>query len=383
MKKIVFCTHQSFPHGSALANFIENLISVLNPDEFDVYVIAQKIETSNLDQKRASYHIIADNRLEKNSFLSFLYDRYCYHLDKIGLAEGDVVVSVRQSLKMQLSLLKYCKNHHVHSIAYVAEWFSYDIFRLGFLNPRYWIYKFTIKHIVNKFDKIMCVSTFVANKYKDSSKTVIIPPFVADSHGNTFNENSDDSSGYTKETIDIIYSTAKVGAKDDLDTMSSSIAKIMCNKVYIHLTGKNSDILREKILAYTNNNYSNHVISYGWMEYDKLLELYRKTDFLFFTRGISSETKANFPSKIPEMMSYGIVPIVTNVGDCCDFYLKDGVNSILIEGTEEQHCIEALQKAIATSSVSRKEMKANARQLIKDSLTSNTWKAPVNDLFRF
>lgn len=50
------------------------------------------------------------------------------------------------------------------------------------------------------------------------------------------------------------------------------------------------------------------------MKYGELIGLYQEMHFLLLARGVSQMTLANFPSKVPETMCFGIVPIVSEVG---------------------------------------------------------------------
>lgn len=87
-------------------------------------------------------------------------------------------------------------------------------------------------------------------------------------------------------------------------------------------------------------------------------------------------TLANFPSKVPEVMNMGIVPIVSDVGDYTKYYLEDGKNSIFIFGSGEQACYEAVQKALKLFPKQFKELSKNARRCVEERFDYHVW-APV------
>ena len=60
----------------------------------------------------------------------------------------------------------------------------------------------------------------------------------------------------------------------------------------------------------------------------------------------NSITEANSPSKIPETLSYGIVPICTDVGDYTKNYLTDILDSFILRGSDSIELVSQIQKIL-------------------------------------
>ena len=67
-------------------------------------------------------------------------------------------------------------------------------------------------------------------------------------------------------------------------------------------------------------------------------------------------------SKIPEIMSFYVIPICTNVGDYTSVYLGSD-NSIIMEGEGVKPCLRGIRTAINMPLRKRLEMRENARKL--------------------
>jgi trehalose-6-phosphate synthase len=71
-------------------------------------------------------------------------------------------------------------------------------------------------------------------------------------------------------------------------------------------------------------------------------------------------------------MTYGIIPIVSQVGDYTKYYL-DETNSIAIKEDTAESCAEAIRKAIYMSNEEREQMLSNDRKTVKDKFHYKVW----------
>ena len=78
------------------------------------------------------------------------------------------------------------------------------------------------------------------------------------------------------------------------------------------------------------NKLSGVLVFHGRLEYAELLELYQNMDYLFLAREKNIITESNFPSKVPEMLVYGVIPVCSDVGDYTKLYLRTGENAISV-----------------------------------------------------
>jgi glycosyltransferase involved in cell wall biosynthesis len=97
-----------------------------------------------------------------------------------------------------------------------------------------------------------------------------------------------------------------------------------------------------------------------------LNELYKKADLLLLT-----SSREGFPMVIMEAMSYGVVPVSTNVGGISK-HVEDHVNGLLFNSTKEADIIDEMTQAIAQLDVDRSslnKMSANAFSYAKQNFS--------------
>ena len=170
------------------------------------------------------------------------------------------------------------------------------------------------------------------------------------------------------------------GYEDDFEAMFSALGQLSDlekKKITVHITGTS----KEKIQGYIDEQIWKEVedtlVIHGYISYDELVEIYLNSDFLLLPRKINNITKANFPSKIPELMSFGIIPVCTDVGDYTKIYLND-TNAIIMSETGVDACLQGIRKAIKMSARERAEMRNNARKLAEDEFDFRHWSKKID-----
>ena len=144
--------------------------------------------------------------------------------------------------------------------------------------------------------------------------------------------------------------------------------------VKLHITGTSLDNLKRKINS--DELYlqiANVFVVHEWMEYTELIDLYRTIDFLILIRFDNQITQANFPSKIPESMSFGIIPVCTRVGDYTKYYLKDNFDSIIFDPDSTKICLDSIRKAIYMPESQYLLMRNNARRTAVEKFGFKNW----------
>ena len=91
-------------------------------------------------------------------------------------------------------------------------------------------------------------------------------------------------------------------------------------------------------------------------------------------------TQSNFPSKIPECMCYGIVPIMSNVGDAPKYYLKNQVNSIVFDGCTVSSCKQAIYSALSVEWSKYKLLSESARRTAEKQFDYRQWSEKVSGM---
>ena len=193
-------------------------------------------------------------------------------------------------------------------------------------------------------------------------------PILADTEEKDIDESMSHKQGIKKF---IFPGNGKI--KDDLVTMVNAfvLAKQRTNEsIELHLTGIKKERL-EKI--YPGITSVKGVVIHSWLNYDELTELYKKMDFLLIAREKSQMTLANFPSKVPEVMCYGVIPIVSRVGDYTRTFLTDGKDSAIFDGNDELACMGAMLRAASWTREEMIEISRCAYRTVSEKMNLETW----------
>lgn len=104
-------------------------------------------------------------------------------------------------------------------------------------------------------------------------------------------------------------------------------------------------------------------------------------DFLIIARKVDEMSLANFPSKVPEALCHGVIPIVSRVGDYTKYYLEDGVNSIIFDGYAAEDCLNAINRVLEMSNERIYELRCNARFTAEKRFDYHNWSDKISSQF--
>ena len=147
-----------------------------------------------------------------------------------------------------------------------------------------------------------------------------------------------------------------------------------------HITNNKPELIKEYLgkYGYILDKFKSVLHIHGWLEYEELMRLYSTADYLLLARPNNQYTISNFPSKVPEMMNYGIVPVCTRVGDYTEDFLTDNVDSIIFDGCEPEDCANAIRRAISKSFEERQQLKNNSKENSKTMFDYRSWGNRLN-----
>lgn len=230
----------------------------------------------------------------------------------------------------------------------VVEWFQKENFALGILSLKYWLYQYCLNYLYPKTRQVIAISSVIEREFsRRGCKTVTIPCLYDSSLGMRYAR-----AGYSSSKVRLIYS-GNPGMKENLAVMFRALVVLSVEeraRFELNFTGVSASVIR-KLLgrdSYLLAAVSDMVIFHPWLDYDDLLKLYADMHYLYFIREPFLWNLANFPMKLPELMSLGVVPLTTKIGDY-GVYLKDNVNSILVSNSDVSSCRNALLKAASLS----------------------------------
>lgn len=383
-KRVVICIDGIFPRGDAGANRILYLAKAICAGEKEVLVLSFGSEST----KTLKFYdgICYQNVcLSTNKYLRFLQKkllpgrRILALLKDVKLTREDCVFVYGSNSCFVGPILKYCKAIGVASVLDVVEWHQPYQYKAGVLSLRYRSSKKTFEQLAPKATAIMAISTTIASYYrKQSCKVEVIPP-LTDTTEQLFCADKTE-----QPDIHLIY-PGKPFFKDDIAVMIKALALLpidVFQHVYFHMTGTTKEELKVFLGSEQHHvdSLGNHIIFHGWMQYDELTALFQTMDFLFLSRPDNLVTQANFPSKLPELLGWGIVPICNSVGDCGN-YLNAYENAYIFACNEPSDAAKAIENVYYMPFSKRVNMQCAARICAKEKFDYRNWIDRLNSFF--
>ena len=343
MNRVFICGAFSFPRGGAASNYVQYLGMALKECGYEVHIVSLK----NSEYSGTSYKGLIINEIR------YHLGKIKHHIDfKTGLnrtsinclkshkiEKDDIVIIYSHNLWLHQSVKSYCRKNGVEVGAVVVEYFSAEQFSKKI---DYVLYQRLIKKVIPNYDFIFPISTYIEEKLSFGRARQMVLPIMADPYEYKHKEK------VVEDTRRFIF-PAKGKMKDALENMVLAIGEILRKPeadVEFHFCGVKKDDICKVLKISDEGKLDSRIIVHEWLEYKDLIELYQKMDFLLLARDINEMTKANFPSKVPEVMSYGVIPVASRVGDYTKFYLVNGENSILMDGCSVNEIKQTIEKCI-------------------------------------
>lgn len=380
--RLFILTNDPVPFGTANANYIRNFAKAVAATSMEVIAIGMRSSSNNSKfycsdsyEKIQFWNFNESKCGGKNYLLAyFRYKKKFFKaLNYFKAGKDDYIVVYSTELDTAEAAIEYSLVPCEHKAFCEVEWFQPYQYKYGRLNPLYILWKIGFQYRMRKFQKAIPISKNLEKLFtKKKCNTLVVPALV----------DTDDMKAERKTDnryIHFIY-PGSASDKDSFPCMMSALMRVDLEKrkrIRFHLTGSMSYEKLQNILGKDKDilkELKDNLIFHGWLLYDELMDLYRKSDFLLIARARNIVTLSNFPSKIPEMMSYGVIPVCSNVGDYTEIYLRDGIDSIQFEEDSISSCTEAICKAIEIKGSSKfVEMQKAARQTAVNKFDYRIW----------
>lgn len=394
MSRFFLCTSVQTPRGNAASNYVLHLAQALTVENNEVILIGKSNDKKMVDKELRKYndkisYINIPVKKRKDSRVARYQDLFEFHfafgkkvckvMDEFQPKESDYVIFYTTSWsQIRKVLRKYSFISKSHFSIPVVEWMQPEDYKIGILDPAYMLFALWFYKSVNRLDKILPISKKIEDYYKKHEKqTLCLPPLI--------DPPVKEIKHQRQERIQFIYSGGALN-KDSIDNMIFGFYDLpedMKKKVCFHLTG----ISDGKLKRYLGERYNRFeelenqgvMVRHNWLEYEELLELYSKMDFMFLARPEKKSTLSNFPSKLPEVMAYGIIPVCSKVGDYANDYLVDGEDSIIFEGCSEEACMNTIIKILELQQDQIKKLSDNVRIKVEEAFYYNAWYSKILD----
>lgn len=385
------CCSDPFPYGSANSNYLRNMALALKNAGKNVFVIGL-VESEDVikGEKKGEFKGVGYiNIIQRKSKLPFRLKNHLFFGQKIvqclkqfELREEDYLIVYTDYISVTRQLFKaFPLNNKSGHMAYcIVEWFQAYQYTGRKFSLDYIFWKRHFDYLMPQYKKIIGISTKLAKHFSDMGCQTMVLPCLVDCKSV---KESIITNRAEKTTFDFIYPGAATN-KDSLEGLLKGLLELSKDerkKIKFHFT----TLKPEKLLSASDcspeilDELKDVITFHGRLEYDKLLELYENMDYLFLPRKKNIITESNFPSKVPEMLAYGTVPVCSDVGDYTSIYLKDGVNAFVFSGAEPTDCAEAFRRACSISQEEMVRMKNAARLLAEERFDYHVWSKCLND----
>lgn len=380
MKRVFIVGSPKFPRGSAGANYDQHIALALMEAGWKVIILGKgNNRTDDYCDNTYIYKGI-EYRNESDSFkvkyginLSF-YKR----MGKIYDFNSEDYFIIRDLgwIPQQWISKKLGTSH----MAYVHfETLRPDQFRYALINPQYYCSKIKWNFKFSHIKKALPISEALELEEKQYGCCCLRVPVMIDpdEFGVSLREKKPD-------ILQFIYPGAKLnGIEDNVELMLESFNSLSAeekSKIRLHITGITVEKMANKLgdEAYLLENLKDVLVIHEWLEYEDLIKLYQKMDFLVLVRFRNPLTLANFPSKVPETMSFGMVPICTRVGEYTTNYLYNDENSLVFEPDSLCECVGALKKAISLSNEEYLRLRSSARHTAVTKFGYKNWAEKID-----
>ena len=342
MRRIIFCGLQKFPRGGAYANYTQYFADALISVGYDVTMICE-LNPEYTSEKAFEYHGIHLREIfdKNNTVFSILLNGKLFSLQvkkklkKLDLTPEDLLIFPSVA-PIAYPIYDLKERLGFKTAGTPLEWFG----REHYDTPEAADAAEALFRLNERHDLLFPISRNIANQFPNMKKLVL--PIMADTQEYKYKEKE------INEPIEIIL-PANGSMKDALDSMLHGFADLSeaeIERFRFHLTGIKKETVLD-ILGSLWQKVEKFIVIHSWMLYDELVDLYTKANYLFLARETSQMTISNFPSKVPEVMTYGIVPLCSRVGDYTDLYLTDKVDSIQIDGCSRSDCCDALRQLLS------------------------------------
>lgn len=381
--KVYICVDAEFPRGNASANYVEYLGKAIKERNIAVSIlgITQKEENQWFNyqgMKCVNIYYPVGNKMETLKSRIHIGRRLVNMLAKQSIVQEDVIICYSENYFLLHYVWSFAKRKKIKVINCVVEWHTVDQFKYGYLDVfNYWYYRMAFAFGIGISGNVIAISRNLERHFKRKKCNVLRLPILADPFQFPYREEK------PRDKIRIIYSGV-FQKKDAMDIMLKAFQKLTDKElmqVEFHITGSTRRQL-EGVVDFTKDDWKrleNSIFIHEWIGYEELVDLLGNMHFGLIAKKLSKVTESNFPSKVPEMMCYGIIPIITNVGDCPTMYLEDGKDSILFEHCTVEACRCALKRAIMIPETDRQYMQKAARKKVETLFYYKLWSGRIVD----
>lgn len=385
-RKVYIFGDLHFPRGGASANYVELLAQALSIQQYKVIVISTSNNNASKDDyeelENFSIDLIKINpskiRLLRHIDLNYRLGKMVVEkLYECNALPQDILIAYTTNPYTLKCALRFAKKNKLIISGCITERLSREMFSNDLRGTfEYRKYLIATERILPKFDIVFPISRYLKNYYEKMGANTFILPILADTNSIVANH----SNRYGK--LKYVF-PASGQVKDELKNMLEGFCKAqdaIGSDFELHITGlTESEVIN--FYPEIRNKIGSTVFCHGWIDYKDLKKLYDQMDFLIIARKENRMTLANFPSKVPEVMCHGVIPVVSRVGDYTSLLLEDRKNSFVFDGYDARACTEIIKKTAQYDRSQLQLISKNAIETVRNKLDPSIWGAKLSEVF--
>lgn len=376
--KALIITSNRYPRSGAASNYIQYFSLMLKECGYEVTVAGVRNEEVLNGEKKDNNINVINVIPQSNDLLRRFLNKFMYKIllsriiKKCCLSESDIVIDYSCDHRIYETVLNVKKQKRFLFACCPTEWFPKDKYDGDFEE-----YTYINERLRSKCDLIFPISDKIENHYKEKGCKTFKVPIMCDSTEYNYIPKK-------KEKYKLIL-PANGKMKDALSEMLLAVSEILSEEIEafeFHITGVTKEQIIEIIGEDVFSKISRAFVIHDWMKYEELVQLYQGVHYLLLAREDNQMTQSNFPSKIPECMCYGIVPIMSNVGDAPKYYLKNKINSIVFEGHTVDSCKQAICAAVELKWNAYRKLSESARRTAETQFDYRRWNDRISEVIK-
>ncbi|MGB8981657.1 MAG: glycosyltransferase family 4 protein [Anaerolineales bacterium] len=226
-------------------------------------------------------------------------------------------------------VIRLARSRGITTLCDVVEWPTVKSFRGGMINPLYWLTRRTWQASHFLSDGIIAISSFIEGQYVSKGRPAIRIPAVTDLQP-PCRPARQATEKQSQPAIRLAY-LGKLAGKDDPETMLAAI-KLAIEKgtsVHLDLLGTNGRAgAKYQSICSADPLLASAVSFHGWVPDEHLPAYLQRADALILLRRADDETRASFPTRLPELL-LNCLPVITSAVGSISEYLVDQKSVIL------------------------------------------------------
>lgn len=335
-KRILYIGGFELPDRNAAAQRVVGIAKGFRALGHEVVFLNSLKKYEETSQRETEYFGFKSYEYKRESTKDYLLSAKTA-ISMIEKVKPDAVVAYNYPAVALERIRRYCKRNSINCFADATEWYQ----AVG-ENAVYRVIKnldtaYRMKVVQKRLDGVIAISRFLYDYYKDSVKTVLVPPTV-DLDDEKWNIDAPKQT----DVVSFVYAGVPIALKEKLDTIVSAIEEVSQERrVVLNVVGVTEQQFAD--MYGWNGKVPEAVKFWGRVNHLEVIRLVKASDWAIILRDNNRVVKAGFPTKLVEAISCG-TPVIVNEFSNVFSYLDDS-NSIKV--TELQNLSEYLRSAVS------------------------------------